>query len=73
MKYLLLIAIILGGIWLIRQQRSSKVDRAQHARHGGPQTMLPCAHCGTHAPENDVVQGRRGVYCSKAHRQAAEG
>jgi uncharacterized protein len=74
MKYLLLLLIVLAGIWWIRQQRKPHQDmHAQHKASTGPQTMLPCAHCGTHVPERDAIAGRHGVYCSEPHRQRQEG
>ena len=72
MKYLLLLLIVLAGIWWIRQQRKpnqSKPDKTSTTT----QTMLPCAHCATHVPEHDAIQGKQGVYCSEAHRQRHEG
>jgi uncharacterized protein len=72
MKYLVLLLIVLAGIWWIRQQRKPH-DRTPSATHTGPQTMVPCAHCGTHVPEGDAIQGRGGVYCSEQHRQRQEG
>jgi len=35
--------------------------------------MVPCAHCGTHVPENDAIRGAHGTYCSATHRDAHEG
>jgi uncharacterized protein len=70
MKYLVLLLIVLGGIWWIRQQR--KPDQAPH-QPSGPQVMVPCTHCGTHVPENDAVRGNQGLYCSAAHRDSHEG
>jgi uncharacterized protein len=70
MKYLILLLIVLGGIWWIRQQR--KPDQAPRQKTG-PQVMLPCSQCGTHVPESDAIHGARGVYCSAAHRDAHEG
>ena len=70
MKYLVLLLIVLGGIWWIRQQR--KPDPT-NPKPSDPQVMLPCAHCGTHVPEGDVVRGSRGLYCCAAHRDSHEG
>ena len=72
MKYLILIVVVFAAIWWIRQQRPKQVDTA-HTRNLDPSLMVPCAHCGTHIPQSDVIQGERGVYCSTAHRQAHEG
>jgi uncharacterized protein len=39
---------------------------------GAPKAMVRCAHCGLHLPATDAISGRGGVYCSAAHRDAAE-
>lgn len=70
MKYLVLLLVVVGGIWWIRQQRRPQTH--QH-KSSGPQVMVPCQHCGTHVPENDAVRGSHGMYCSTAHRDAHEG
>ena len=70
MKYLVLLLIVLAGIWWIRQQR--KPDQPS-SKKSGPQVMVPCAHCGTHVPEDDAIRGTQGMYCSKAHRDSHEG
>ena len=76
MKYLVLLLIVVAGIWWIRQQRKpdhrTKGD-SQNNPPSGTQTMVPCAHCGTHVPEGDAIHGRQGVYCSEPHRQRQEG
>lgn len=80
MKYLIWLILLLAGIWWIRQQRQGHsgdpVDQAAKTTpksHGGPQVMVPCAHCGVHIPEADAVQGKHGTYCTEAHRERQEG
>jgi uncharacterized protein len=70
MKYLVLLLIVLGGIWWIRQQRKPNQPASKKS---GTQVMVPCAHCGTHVPEDDAMPGTRGLYCSAAHRDIHEG
>ena len=70
MKYLVLLLVVVGGIWWIRQQRR---PQAPSHKASGPQVMVPCAHCSTHVPENDAVRGAHGTYCSATHRDAHEG
>ena len=82
MKYLLVFIVLFIAIWLFRKgQRAEEREAAQKARPvppkatpavGAPQTMLRCAHCGLHLPATDTIAGLAGVYCSNAHRQAAE-
>lgn len=78
MKYLLVLAVILVAIWLWRKGRREEMQSRTPPppAPGGiapPQAMLRCAHCGLHLPAADAVRGADGtVYCSAAHRQAAE-
>jgi uncharacterized protein len=78
MKYLIWLLIVFAGIWWIRQQRQTPSDDTRDqtdkaARPGGPQVMVPCAHCGVHLPKSEAIQGTQGLYCSEAHRQRQEG
>jgi uncharacterized protein len=75
MKLLVLLLVILGFVWWIRQQRPQGMNAKPNSQPtpDSPQSMLPCQQCGTHVPESDAVRGRLGPYCSSAHRQLAEG
>lgn len=75
MKYLFWLLIVLAGIWWIRKQRQPKAPNPSNAdaTPAQPTAMLPCAHCGVLSPENEMVQGKQGRYCSEAHRQSHEG
>ena len=74
MKLLLLVAVVLGALWLLRSRKpgggpapgSGQTDRPP-ARS---QPMVSCAHCGVHLPREDAVAGADGLYCSDAHRRA---
>ena len=74
MKFLLLFFIFMVLLWQWRHARQPKVKQAQR-KNAAPlavQTMVACAQCGLHLPATDALQGRQGVYCSAAHRQARE-
>lgn len=71
MKYLVLLLVVLGGIWWLRQPRPERPSKSTDPRPG-PQVMVACTQCGVHLPEYDAVQGRLGFYCSEAHRQRLE-
>ena len=78
MKYLLVLAVVLVAIWLWRKGRQEDMRSRttppprKPPAVGAPATMVRCAHCGLHLPATDAVTGTEGVYCSAAHRQAAE-
>lgn len=73
-KYLLLFALLALAFWLWRRARrdASRNSRPPAVPPDKPQAMLRCAHCGLHLPAADAVSGKRGDYCSVAHRQLAE-
>jgi len=74
MKYLILLVIIIGVIGWLRTKRNDTDKTQDDSRQSGnPQTMVRCAHCDLHLPQNDAVQGSQGVYCSAGHRSAREG
>lgn len=72
MKYLILIAVVMGVIWWIKLSRSATPPPSPTAANEGPQTMVRCAHCGLHLPQNEAVSSNQAVYCSHAHRELAE-
>ncbi|MBC7381250.1 MAG: hypothetical protein H7346_27960 [Burkholderiaceae bacterium] len=74
MKYLLVLAIVLIGLWLWRGNR--RVPPPPDARAAQPQLqdMIGCAVCELHVPRADATIGRSGaLYCSTDHRRRAEG
>ena len=74
MKYLLIFLVVMLVAWQWRTARSRlKTDASRkHAPKPAPMDMVLCAHCGVHVPQSDVLEGKRGAYCSLAHRQIAE-
>lgn len=75
MKFLLVLAVVAIAIWFWRRaRRPGPGDKASGAAPppGQPQEMARCAHCGLHLPLGETVAGKRGVYCSAAHRQLEE-
>lgn len=77
MKYLLVLAVVLVAFYLWRGNRRDSMRAppppAPPRPLAAPETMARCAQCGMHLPETDAVTGRRGSYCSPAHRDQAEG
>lgn len=81
MKYLLLIALALVGLWMMRRGLGRGPGRARSAKPS-PQArpaaqaapILACRHCGLHLPQNEAVIDADGqAYCSEAHRRAGDG
>jgi hypothetical protein len=35
--------------------------------------MLPCDHCGVHAPASDMIRAEGRHFCSPEHRDAFRG
>lgn len=83
MKYLLLIAIVIGVLWLTRTLRKSAMPPPSSPPSAPPGSTRPdavglaeeivaCAHCDIHLPRGEALPGRGGVFCSEAHRAAFE-
>ncbi len=76
MKFLLLLVLIFVIAWIWRGSRSTKSDSSNPTVkvHPTPTSieMVACLHCGVHVSSGDVIMGKRGAYCSAAHRAAAE-
>lgn len=80
MKWLLVLLVVLGGIWWLRQTgrggrfpSSSRPKPPPPAAQDATRPMTQCLQCGLHLPLEDAVQGQQGDYCSPAHRQQREG
>ena len=75
MKYLILIAVVIGVLWLARSLRRPPVSPTPKAPSASPSTseeMVTCAQCGVHLPRSEALPGRGGVFCGEAHRAAFE-
>lgn len=69
MKYLVVLAVVVGVFWWALSRRP--VIRNKAAGRSSPkQAMVACAHCGVHLPQSEAVVGPAGNFCSEAHRLA---
>lgn len=72
MKYLLLILLVLVVIWALKRNRTDKPAPPPQDSPNQPSNMVACTHCGIHLPQDEAVNGEKGVYCSTDHRTAAQ-
>jgi uncharacterized protein len=78
MKYLLVLAVVMIAFWLWRKGREEELrsrapPRRKRRDADAPAEMARCAQCGLHLPATDAIAGDAGrLYCSAAHRAAAE-
>jgi uncharacterized protein len=77
MKYLLVLAVVVVAIWFWRRGRQEEMRSRPPPPQtppavGAPKAMVRCAYCGLHLPATDAINGPDGIYCSAAHRKAAE-
>jgi len=85
MKYLLVVAVVVGVLWLLAVQRRRQrmrddrpgpvprpgaVPPGDGARASQPAAMVACAHCGVHLPRADALEHEALPYCSAEHRAA---
>ncbi|MGY4827843.1 PP0621 family protein [Sphaerotilaceae bacterium SBD11-9] len=76
MKFLIVIAVIVGVLWLMRSLRKPHLPPTP-AKPPSPvsptnEEMVACAQCGVHLPRSEALPGRGGVFCGEAHRTAYE-
>jgi uncharacterized protein len=64
---LLLISRALGNARQAMQQKEAN----QNLGRNKTITIVQCAHCGVHIPENEAVHYQNKTWCSLEHAQAA--
>lgn len=79
MKYILVFALVMVGLWLWRNNRraNTQQDNENKPRRAAPPPALPteivaCDVCHVHLPRSEALTGPDGVYCSAAHRQQSQ-
>ena len=77
MKFLLVVLAVVALLFLLRGTRRRNgvppADKPAAARQPAePESMVSCAHCGIHLPQNEALPGRGGVFCGEPHRSAYE-
>jgi uncharacterized protein len=74
MKALLVLVVIFFVAWIWRSSRSAANAGIKPPAKTNPTSieMLACLHCGVHVASGEAIMGKRGAYCSSAHRAAAE-
>ena len=80
MKYLLVTALAVLVFWLWRHNRQAERKAAQSDGASRPSRstksvqateVVACSVCQVHLPRSEAVTGRKGLYCSEAHRRQA--
>ncbi len=76
MKALLVLLAIFVVAWIWRSSRSNANTDTRSPVQKPPAAtsidMVACLHCGVHVASAEAVMGKRGAYCSAAHRATAE-
>lgn len=74
MKYLLVLGVIAGAIWLWRHNRAQDVRAQARPFPARPtKSMVTCRHCGVHLLQSEAIEGIQGYYCDPEHRRQHEG
>lgn len=73
MRFLFLIALVVGVWLLIRSLRKPRLPKDE-PKPPSPENedMVACLQCGVHLPRSEALPGRDGVFCGEAHRIAHE-
>jgi uncharacterized protein len=71
MKYILVLLVVWVGYHLWRKGRMADLKEQERPKPPAstPQTMVVCAHCGTHLPSTEALPAGRLFYCSAEHRE----
>lgn len=71
MKYILVLLVVWVGYHLWRKGRIADMKEQERPKPKAttPQTMVMCAHCGTHLPSTEALQTSGAFYCSAEHRE----
>lgn len=73
MKYLLVLAVVVGVLWLMWRPRArppAPADRAAR-KSGPPARMVACARCDLRLPHTDALFDPAGqAFCCEEHRRA---
>ncbi len=74
MKYLLVLAVVLAGVWLWRR-RQADLPPSRPAPRPTAQAglMVTCRHCGVHLPASEAIADAQGHYCSVEHLRLQRG
>jgi uncharacterized protein len=76
MKYLVLILVVVGVLWLVKlgttTARGSRRSAPSAARPPAIEDMVSCSRCGVHLPRSEALPGRGGLFCGEAHRAEHE-
>lgn len=74
MKYFIVLVVVVLVAWRWRIARTAVAAPKPSAKsQAQPTDMVACRHCGLHLPTAESLRGQQGMYCSPAHRHAAEG
>ena len=73
MRFLFLIALVVGVWLLIRSLRKPRLPEEPKPPTPQNEEMVVCLQCGVHLPRSEALPGRDGVFCGEAHRNAHEG
>ena len=82
MKYALIFGLVLVVFWLWRSSRQARASQMNDRPHRQPSAqpgaavktteIVACALCHVHLPRTEALTGKRGLYCSAAHKQQAD-
>ncbi len=73
MKFLILIIVVVGVLWLMRSLRKPHLPPTpQQPPQVQNEDMVACVQCGMHLPRSEALPGLGGVFCGEAHRNAYE-
>ena len=70
---LIFLIFLMWRLWKILNRRSQNLKKQQSSSPPKPstETLLRCAHCGTHILKQEVIYSENGqAFCCQAHKDA---
>lgn len=70
MKFLIFLLIVAGFIYYLRYRASTLKPANKHTQRSTSAktiSMVQCAYCGVHLPENDAIKRQGHTWCCEEH------
>ncbi|MEW6707788.1 MAG: PP0621 family protein [Pseudomonadota bacterium] len=65
---IVVVLLVVGLVLWFALRRGGRPTVKPRAKQPRLQSMVRCAHCGVHLPQDEAVAGDELFYCSEAHR-----
>jgi uncharacterized protein len=71
-RLVVIFLVIWVAVSLLKRALGANKTRKSRRPTADLPRMLPCAYCGVHVPESEVISRAEKVYCCEDHRRREE-